>query len=239
MDTKLGILLRTSSFSLAFGLLFALAVHVIVPWLLELTDVTPFIVAQLTTTLLVFVPIFFTTIALLRADGVPLDWDSVKTRLYLRRLRPTDLAWMLGALASGALVTLLIVLAVEWIPFMEGIALDALVAYELRPLVGLERLFALFMVIVFFFNFVGEEILWRGYLFPIQEQALGRFTWLLNGALHAVFHMFMGWAAIAFLPMFLAFAFVFKKTKNTSVVILMHLLLGAPTDFLLAMGLVL
>ena len=60
----------------------------------------------------------------------------------------------------------------------------------------------------------------------------------MNGVLHAVFHMFMGWAAIAFMPMFLAFAFVFKKTKNVSVVILMHLLLGAPTDLLLAIGVI-
>ena len=235
---KVAIVLRTASFSVAFGIVFALCVHVIIPRLLAVTDVTPFIVTQVTTTLLVFMPIFVTTFALLRRDGVPLDWPSVEARLRFRRISPTDLAWMVGALAAGAALTVLVLQVVHWLPFLDAIALDSLAPYELRPLVGFERLFILFMVVVFFFNYVGEEILWRGYLYPIQELALGRFTWLVNGALHAVFHMFMGWAAIAFMPMFLAFAFVFKKTKNVSVVILMHFLLGAPTDFLLAMGVI-
>jgi membrane protease YdiL (CAAX protease family) len=236
--SKIGTVLYTSSFSVVFGVLFAVSVHVIIPWLLEITDITPFIVTQVVTTLMVFMPVFSTTILLMRKDGLQLDWKSVKERLGFRRISIKDLIWMTSALIVAAALIVLIIQIVHWLPFLKDVPLDSLAPYELRPLVGCELFFILFMFVSFFFNYVGEEILWRGYLYPIQEEVLGRLTWVLNGILHAVFHLYMGWSVLAFTPIFFAIALVYKKTRNVSVVIVMHLLLGAPTDFLLALGVI-
>jgi membrane protease YdiL (CAAX protease family) len=236
--SKIGTILYTSSFSVVFGILFGVSVRVIIPWLLEITGITPFIVTQVVTTGLVFIPIFLTTFILMKRDGLRLDWKSVKERLGFKRIRIKDLAWMVGALVVAGALIVLIVQLVHWIPFLDDVPLDSLSPYELRPLVGFELFFVLFMFVSFFFNYVGEEILWRGYLYPVQEEVLGRHAWVLNGILHGVFHIYMGWPVLAFMPVFFAIAIVYKKTRNVTVVILMHALLGAPTDFLLALGII-
>lgn len=236
--SKIGTILYTGSFSVVFGILFAVSVHVIIPWLLEITNITPFIVTQVVTTLLVFMPIFFTTILLMRNDNISMDWKTVKERLGFKRIGIKDLIWMTGALIVAAVLIVLIIQIVHWLPFLKDVPVDSLAPYELRPLVGWELLFIFFMFVSFFFNYVGEEILWRGYLYPFQEKELGRYAWIFNGILHGVFHLYFGWAVLAFMPIFFAIAFVYKKTRNVSVVILMHLLLGAPTDFLLALGII-
>ena len=236
--SKLRTTLYTASFSVVFGVLFALSVHVIIPKILEITSITPFIVTQVTTTLLVFMPIFFTTFVLMKKEGITLSWDAIKERLRIRPIRWSDLGWMVGALVVAGVLVLVIIQVVHWIPFLGDFSLDSLSPYELRPLAGYELFFVLFMFVSFFFNYVGEEVLWRGYLYPVQEEALGPSAWILNAVLHGVFHMYAGWNVLAMMPVFFAIAFVYKKTRNVSVVIVMHALLGAPTDLLLALGII-
>ena len=101
------------------------------------------------------------------------------------------------------------------------------------------RLFLLFLPIFYFFNYFGEELLWRGYILPRQEVTqYGKYAWVVNALLHWVFHLSFSFMAIlAFLPFLFLIPYVVQQRKSTSLSIIIHFLLGAPTQFLVAIGL--
>jgi membrane protease YdiL (CAAX protease family) len=68
--------------------------------------------------------------------------------------------------------------------------------------------------ITYFFNIAGEELWWRGYIFPRQELVFGRFTWLIHGLMWAFFHAFKYWDVLSLLPICLLVAFSAQKFKN-------------------------
>ncbi len=108
---------------------------------------------------------------------------------------------------------------------------------EAQPLTGKERYLLLLLPLFFFFNYVGEEILWRGYILPRQEVSLGKWAWAVNGILHGVFHMSFGILTIIItLPFMLLIPFVVYKTKNTTTAIIIHAFVGAPMQILVSMG---
>ncbi|MCB7302854.1 CPBP family intramembrane metalloprotease [Bariatricus massiliensis] len=46
---------------------------------------------------------------------------------------------------------------------------------------------------VFFFNYVGEEILWRGYILPRQLNSnYGKYAILINALFHCSYHFVFG-----------------------------------------------
>eukprot|EP01084_Bolivina_argentea_P125403 222196_1 len=45
----------------------------------------------------------------------------------------------------------------------------------------------------FFVNIMGEEILWRGIMFPRQELYFGKYTWIVHGVGWFLFHIAFGW----------------------------------------------
>jgi len=73
--------------------------------------------------------------------------------------------------------------------------------------------FVLYLV-MFAFNIVGEEFWWRGYIFPRQELAFGRLTWLVHGVLWATFHLFKWWDILGLLPVCLLIAFAAQKLRS-------------------------
>ena len=144
---------------------------------------------------------------------------------------------MFSGLIVALLITILIIQLLKLSPYNFNLKkMENFLPITLRPLVGLEMLFLVFFPVSFFFNYVGEEILWRGYLFSRQELVFGRWTWVISGVLHTIFHLHLGPIIIPFFPFLFAIPFVYAKTKNVYIVILMHSLLGAPSDLLLALG---
>jgi membrane protease YdiL (CAAX protease family) len=79
-------------------------------------------------------------------------------------------------------------------------------------------------VIYFFFNIIGEEFWWRGYILPRQELAFGKWTWLIHGVLWASFHVSRWWDIIGLLPAQIVFAYVAWRSRSTTVAIIMHIL---------------
>ncbi|SEL85374.1 CAAX protease self-immunity [Alkalibacterium putridalgicola] len=47
-----------------------------------------------------------------------------------------------------------------------------------------------FQLFFLFFNILGEEFWWRGYILPRQEIVHGQYTWILHGLLWTLFHIF-------------------------------------------------
>jgi len=106
---------------------------------------------------------------------------------------------------------------------------------EMRPFQGIEKLLLLVWFPMFFFNIVGEEILWRGY---IQNRMRGKYTWLLCSFLWSVFHIPFGFDIIIMtLPALLIIPYIFYKRNNTLIAILIHGVYNGPLFILIALGL--
>jgi len=106
---------------------------------------------------------------------------------------------------------------------------------ELSPFQGIEKLLLLVWFPMFFFNIVGEEILWRGY---IQTRLQGKYSWLLCSLLWFLFHLPFGIdLMIMLLPIIILIPYIFNKTRNTLVGIFIHGIYNGPLFVAIALGL--
>jgi membrane protease YdiL (CAAX protease family) len=107
---------------------------------------------------------------------------------------------------------------------------------EVKPLQGTAALLLLIWFPMFFFNIVGEEALWRGY---IQSRFQGRYSWLLCAVLWLMFHLPFGFGLMVMLiPVVIIVPYVFHKTHNTLVGILIHGIYNGPTFVAVALGMI-
>jgi membrane protease YdiL (CAAX protease family) len=105
---------------------------------------------------------------------------------------------------------------------------------EMHPFQGRDRLLLLVWLPMFFFNITGEEILWRGY---IQNRLRGIYSWLLCSILWMLFHLPFGIdLQIMLIPLFIVVPYVFHKTQNTRVGILIHGIYNGPIFIAVALG---
>ncbi len=74
-----------------------------------------------------------------------------------------------------------------------------------------------------------EEIVFRGYLLPKQEDALGKYAWILNGFAFILVHLLVYDFAslLLFAPFSFLIAYKVQKHKDTSIGFLAHLLLNS------------
>lgn len=95
---------------------------------------------------------------------------------------------------------------------------------ELAPKTWWVALYWLFFWVVL--TVLSEEFVWRGYLLPLQEQAFGKWAWLLNGALWNIpFHLYTATAFFADMPFFLILPFLTQRLRNTWFAVSVHALL--------------
>ena len=107
---------------------------------------------------------------------------------------------------------------------------------EMKPFQGIEKLFLFIWLPMFFFNMVGEEMLWRGY---IQTRLSGKYSWLLCSLLWMVFHLPFGIDLIIMLiPVIVIIPYAFYKTQNTLVGIFIHGIYNGPLFIAVALGLI-
>ena len=86
------------------------------------------------------------------------------------------------------------------------------------PLQGAWWILIYYAALMLVFNIGGEELLWRGYVLPRQEQAFGRTAWVVHGILWSAFHLFMQptlWDTMRMAITGVALSFVAQHTRNT------------------------
>ncbi len=170
-------------------------------------------------------------------EGNPLTWAALKVRFRLYRMDGKSWLWVVGILVlsllgfglasqvgSGLITTGIMPLPASLPAFLDPQS-------TVSPLLALDEAFgglkgnwmalAAFGVLLFF-NIIGEEFWWRGYILPRQELAFGKWTWVVHGVLWACFHVFKWWDIIALLPVTLALAFMVCRLKNTTPGIVVH-----------------
>jgi membrane protease YdiL (CAAX protease family) len=172
-------------------------------------------------------------------DGYPRSWSGVRTRFWLRPMAKKDWLWTavafaatflsigLFALPTQRLIAAIPALAVPeylppWAKPGETFDLTLFTNFVGAPLKG-NWGFALLSFVQLFFNIFGEEFWWRGYILPRQEQANGRWAWLVNGLLWWLWHLtFYPWQVIALLPICLTIPYVAQRLHNNWPAILIH-----------------
>ena len=233
--------LPLSSAILYFGLpalALVCSVYYLIPYLMEL-GYTQFISYGLAL-LLPLVLLLAASLIGLRMEGYPLTWQSIQQRFRLRTMSRTDWIWtgvsvvsmLIAAGLFGVLGQVLVTNGILPLPSniptalldptvdpanVMNVFLDAL-----GPNVNGNWGLVAFTLVLLFFNIVGEEFWWRGYILPRQELSHGKNTWLIHGTLWALFHAFKYWSIIGLLPVCLILSYVAQRRQNTWPGIITH-----------------
>ncbi len=166
----------------------------------------------------VFLPLLIA--ALIGARRAQPGWRAMAAALRLRRMSRRD--WLVagGALlfafaATGAMQQIALALWPGFAPHPPFLSI--------QPLTPGQYWIFLAWLPFFFVNIVGEELWWRGYIQTRQEPVFGRWTWLVQAALHGAFHASFG-AGLFFIlwPALLAMPWAVQRTRNTTAAIVVH-----------------
>lgn len=184
---------------------------------------------------LVLAPMFFSALFLIRREAARTTWLGVLSRMRVRALGRADWLWTVATFVGLSAASFCIAKVL-----MPAMGLDA-TPFFLRdmPLGSGERWILAVWPAFFFFNILGEEFFWRGYLQPRQELWTGEWTWLVQGLLWAAWHVPMGLdLVIASLPIFFILPAVVQVRRNTTIAIVVHAAFGAFGFLSLALGLI-
>jgi membrane protease YdiL (CAAX protease family) len=183
-----------------------------------------------------FIPLFAFAILGAFVEGNR-SWGTITRALNVRPMTRSDWYWAVGSL--------FVLLLLSGMVFGLSTASHALWGtrelnttpwfMHMEPFVGTDRWLLLLWFPMFFFNIVGEEILWRGYL---QSRLDIRFGWIASALFWLGFHVPFGLdLLLILLPTMFVIPFAFHKTRNTLVTILIHGMFNGPMFVAVALGL--
>ena len=227
---------KAASIFLAFTLYFYLLLFTLLPFLKSHFSLNPALYWFVTGYFL-FIPLFVAALAMVKAEGTR-GFGQILAALHIKPFAKKD--WRYSV--SG----LLLVFALTGLIFGFSFLLNKFLGVgmlhttpwfmEMRPFQGGEKLLLLVWLPMFFFNIVGEEILWRGY---IQSRLHGKYSWLLCSLLWLLFHLPFGAdLMIMALPALIIIPYVFHKTQNTMTGIFIHGIYNGPIFVAIALGLI-
>lgn len=163
---------------------------------------------------------------------------EVVLALNIRSMSKTDILWAFGGLIGVVVLTGVLVTVFDRLFSMNLLSQDSYASFlRMEKLKPSECWLFVAWVPYFFFNIIGEELLWRGYLLRRQAVALGRYAWVLNGLLWAIFHVGIGWRiAIVLLPIEFIVPYIVQKRQNTWLGIIIHGLYNGSGFIMVALG---
>ncbi|MFC2024852.1 CPBP family intramembrane glutamic endopeptidase [Chloroflexota bacterium] len=227
---------------LLFGLaaiILYLATHYIIPFLIRTTNIHPALSWFIVGGIVVFVPLFVTAIVASRLEGAR-TLDNIVNRLRLNRMNRGDWLWTLIGFITIGVSTGSIMFAGEWavkVGLIPGFNTSPSFL-EFEPFGLGQSWMLLIWVPMFFFNIMGEELLWRGYILPRQELAHRKYAWIVNAILWLVFHISFGWSSMLMtLPVIITIPFLVQKRANTWIGVIIHGGINGPAFIAISLGL--
>lgn len=212
---------QSSAWFLGAGLLLYVLTHWGIPFWTRLSGWPVILSWFLVGGLGVFLPLFISSLICARRSS-----ESLWQRLRLRPLNRNDGRWFLRGFLMIALGTAAVTWLLQHIPALLGIATPDHPSPPFLPFTGFEpgqQWMLLPWLLFFFFNILGEELMWRGCLLPRQIARHGEHAWLLNALLWTLFHFCFGWyLLIMLLPILWVIPYVVQKSGNTWVGVLLH-----------------
>lgn len=233
-------LVKSFMIFLSAGFLFYCVIKILVPWISEISGATEYIVWMFTGTLVLFLPLFITTFCLLKRDGYQMNIREVTKALNLKRITKKDVKYIAFGMIAATILCGVIIAGMLYFHLATVESLYSVSPIKVYPLHDKQLWFVLFLPVFFFFNYVGEETLWRGYILPRQLVSnYGRYAVILNAVFHCVYHFVFGWEPLVMMfPMMFLMPYIVSKTKNTWTSIIIHFLIGAPSQVLIVLGLI-
>lgn len=185
---------------------------------------------------------FALALLVLRAELGTLRWSVVAPRIWAQQPRDPRsgnrrprLWWMLIPIA---LVFAALTASSELIsPVLESVGLHAPSGTDICELadpqfIGQWWILALALFSSAFNYVLGEELLFRGVLLPRMQGVFGRWDWLANGILFALYHLHKFWAMPLVLLTSLPFSWAARRYCTIWFAICLHAIEGAIVLFL-------
>ena len=211
----------------ASALLFRLAVYQLLPALLQAG--LPAFAAFLVSYSLPLALLIAATFGALAREGSLPAW---RQRLRLGPLSGRQLLLCGGLFALGFLATGLLLPTARYLAAQPALAPPAFLPAILNPnravpggqltefmgvpLHGAYWVLVVYFIFLTFFNILGEELWFRGYLLPQQELTWGRRTWLVHGVLWCLFHTpIYPWTILYLLPTTLTVSYAAQRCRST------------------------
>ena len=184
--------------------------------------------------------LFVLSMIIVRREEGDLRWATVKRRLRLNTPRqPATGAprarlwlWVVPFIVAVTVVELVLNTPLEnsWVslfPFLaepHGYSFDAFLGSQeiLARLEGAWWFFALFVVQAAFNTILGEEFLFRGVLLPKMEGVFGRWSWVANSILFALYHVHRPWVIPNAVLTGLLYTFPAYRYRSTWMSIIVH-----------------
>jgi len=188
--------------------------------------------------MIVFIPLFIASILLVLRDGFR-TWNDVFDRLRIHSMTKRDWKYVGGSFLVISIVSAIIMGIAELLHTHFGFPpMEKFPPFmKFEPFDASQRWMLIVWVMMFFFNIVGEELLWRGYILPRQEAAVQHRAWIINAALWMMFHLCFGLSLmIVLLPIMIVLPYAVQETKNTLVGMLIHALLNGPSFIIISLG---
>lgn len=188
----------------------------------------------------VFLCLFLTAFVAFWIEQGRVTLDGFAGRFRFRRTNAQDVAWSLGALVvcgslSGGIAGLW-----GWVSQARGVLPEPQLSpsfIHMEPVTPDRYWILLAWLPLFFFNIAGEELWWRGYILPRQEQAHGSAACFVHGLGLALFHLPLGVdLTIILLPFLFALPYVVQRRKNLWTGFIVHGLLNGGGFLAVAFG---
>ncbi len=183
-----------------------------------------------------FVVLFGLALWLYHREGHAWTWYAFSMRFRLKKLTKPDVFWALGLslfalVGYGVMTQTLGVYLIKYVPFLAPPDFFPGGLHPTKPIVPGEFFgiplkgqwwVACVYFIGWFFNIFGEELVFRGYLLPMEEDVFRKYAWVYHGFIWALWHSFWKWNVIPLLAVTLPLAFVVQRQKNTWIGIIAH-----------------
>ena len=225
------------------GLLIYIGVFYAAPWLNKAG--VPLIVAffgalWLPVALLLPLSLYF----FVSLEGGALTLTAVAERFRLGPIARGDWLWIVAAVAVTAVADQLLEPIGKFFARQKAFAPPAYLPAPFNPLrkmtlpprdffgVALPGNWKLLLIFVplHLLAMFSEEMMWRGYLLPLQETMFGSWAWVVNGLLWAwLVHAVLKWHFIGMIPGMLAAPFIAQFTQSTWAAFIVH---AAPNSLL-------
>ena len=168
----------------------------------------------------VFVPLL---VAAVVGASMTLSTSSPSAILKHLRVRRLSLAeWRLTALTLAATAAAIAGLTLLNMKAWPGLSTEPSFM-TVRTLVPAQYYLLAFWLPFFAVNIIGEELWWRGFIQPRQEPVFGRSTWIVQGLLHAAFHVSFGPGVVFILwPALFGIPWLVQRSQNTSAGMVVH-----------------
>jgi uncharacterized protein len=185
--------------------------------------------------------LFVLSMIIVRREEGDLRWATLKKRLRLNAPREPSTGvpramlwlWVIPFLVGVVVIELVLASALEnawvWVfPFVAepqgGYSFDAMLGSQevLQRLVGAWWFFALFVILSVFNTILGEEFLFRGVLLPRMEGVFGRWSWVANNVLFALYHVHVPWVMPNAFLTGLLYTYPAYRYRSTWMSIILH-----------------